>query len=297
MAQDINDFLAGYVEEVQGYLPAMRTAIGELQANPRQQGALKELHRLAHIIRGASAMVGIDALSRIAGHMENALEQVLDRRRELVPETLAAMEATVGRIQSYCQDIQQGVPIDEARLIGLTEADFKDFDANADTALSLDSMQDLIVNEALPSPEPDDELMAEFRAEGEVEAGAHELPASSPEHGREDTPGQAGAGSLSDSLFSEEEKRLLHEGFREEAEEHFQQLHASMRMLAAGIDGKIVPDAGQEEEIRKIRRSVHTIKGASAVIGLRDIAAYAHGVEDFLDWLYEGPGRLDPETL
>jgi len=433
MAQVRNDFLAGYVEEVQTYVPTMRTAIGELRINPRQRGTLEELHRLTHIIRGASAMIGIDVLSRIASHMENTLEQVLEGRQTLAAETLTAMEATVARIESCCQSLQQGVSVDETHLVDLTEADFKDIDAAAETMLSPDAIWEPVFDEALSpaefsAPEPDDELMAEFRVEAEehlealhqamqglerqvvgtvlvrgdlretvrnirrsvhtikgaasviglanlaayahlvedvldwlyetaasmeqrmvpllsdaldllaimiltpaefdeqraqavldelhgcmengtslvphedseaTDASSEAVPDAlqSPLPSEERRDDALGKGSMPDSLFSDEERRLLHEGFLEEAEEHLQQLHGSMQILAAEIDGRIVPDTEQKEEIRKIRRAVHTIKGASAVIGLRELAAYAHGVEDFLDWLYDGPRHLDLATV
>ncbi len=106
--------------------------------------------------------------------------------------------------------------------------------------------------------------------------------------------GKQSGGSLQGDLFSEEEKQLLQEGFLEEAEEHFQQLHQSLQILQSEVDSETQLSPEHREEIRKIRRAVHTIKGASAVIGLNDIASFAHGVEDFLDWLYERAQRFDP---
>lgn len=429
MAQDRNDFFAGYVEEVQTYVPTMKAAIGELRVDPRKRDTLEELYRLAHIIRGASSMVGIHGLSRIAGCMETALERTLEERQALSAEACAVMEATVGRIEHYCHDLQQGIPVDEARLTALTEADFSGLDSCPDELFPLDAMQEPIVDEALSSGAaamaPDDELMAEFRAEAEehlevlhqsmqilearvigtvpivgdlretvrtirrsvhtikgaagvigladLAAYAHlvedvldwlyetaagmeqrmvpplsasldllatmilaparfdeqraqtvlaELQACM-EGGQVLPPGEgmdvlseavlealessaasagtreggSGEGALPGALFNDEEKQLLREGFLEEAEEHLQQLHSSMQTLAAEISDRVVLNTGQKEEVRKIRRAVHTIKGASAVIGLQDIAAYAHGVEDFLDWLYEGARHLDPETV
>ena len=106
--------------------------------------------------------------------------------------------------------------------------------------------------------------------------------------------GKQSSGSLQGHLFSEEEKQLLLEGFLEEAEEHFQQLHQSLQMLESEINAETQLSPEHREEIRKIRRAVHTIKGASAVIGMNHIASFAHGVEDFLDWMYEGTPQLDP---
>jgi len=432
MAQDRSDFFAGYIEEVQAYIPTMQAGIEALQTNPHQRELLEELYRLAHIIRGASSMVGIVGLSRIAGCMENALELILAGQLALSTEALAAMESTVGRFDHYCRGMQQGIVVDEAPLIAQTESEFgavgpgpgEPFFADKELAPSAGAE---LLSADLSAPGPDDELLAEFRAEAEehletlhramqtVEArvtdltpvtgelretiriirrsvhtikgaagviglsdlaayahlvedvldwlfetavsmdrqmvaplaGSLDLLATmivAPERfdveraeqvlaqlhdymeqgqvprGEEeregpdmlseavlealDAPpvattagGGTSGGSLSGSLFSDEEKELLREGFLEEADEHLQHLHRSLQTLEAEITDRVVLSPGQKEEIRKIRRAVHTIKGAAAVIGLGDISGYAHGVEDFLDWLYEGARHLDPATI
>ena len=55
-------------------------------------------------------------------------------------------------------------------------------------------------------------------------------------------------------------------------------------------------DEALREELRTIRRDVHTIKGASAVIGISEIAEYAHKVEDFLDWLFDKAPAIDKSS-
>ena len=434
MAQGMNDFLAEYLDEVQTYVPTMRANIRELRAEPPKREHMEELNRLAHTIRGASAMVGIDGLSRIAGCMEDALDRILEGRQSFAVEILDAMDTAVEHIESYCRGLQRGVDIDEARLAELTEADFNSLNnTDAATVVFPDSGQKPVVDKTPSSagfsgPEIDDELMAEFRVEAEehletlyqsmqvlenqvigtvpvsndlreilrtIRRSVHTIKGAAAVIGMADLAAYAhqvedvldwlyetavrieqrmvlqlsdalnllatmilepeqfdvqraqvvlsglktcmaeaesltpdkhggevdvlsgtvlgatessvgpeaaqesvlGTGSMSDSLFSDEEKQILYDGFREEADEHFQQLHASMQVLAAEIGGGMILDAKQKEEVRKIRRAVHTIKGASAVIGLGDIAAYAHGVEDFLDWLFEGSHHIEPETM
>lgn len=107
----------------------------------------------------------------------------------------------------------------------------------------------------------------------------------------------SGEGSLSTALFSEEEQQMLREGFMEEADEHLQELHRALQVLEERVQEPVPMDAALQEEVRSIRRAVHTIKGAAAVIGMGDISSYAHKVEDFLDWLFEEARELDPETL
>jgi len=61
-----NDFFLGYIEEMQSYIPIIKKGIEKLQSDLVKNGVLEELYRLAHIIKGASSMVGIGGLSQIA---------------------------------------------------------------------------------------------------------------------------------------------------------------------------------------------------------------------------------------
>jgi len=429
MALDSNDFFTGYIEEVQTYIPIMKAGIEELRAEPHNRETFDEMYRLAHIIKGASSMVGIGGLSQIAGCMENALERIQEGQLALSAEAFTAMQATVERFDLYCLGLQQGVPVDEEALIALTKADFNRVGPGSGEVFNPDTDNMLFAGgEVLQSDGfgfmPDDELLGEFRAEAEehleflhqsmqyleahvvgtvpvtgelrevvrkIRRSVHTIKGAAAVIGLSDLAsyahliedildwlyesaasmdqqmvlplsesldllatmihvssnfdeqraekvlaqlhacmeeGQQNAGdedletpdplseavlealdppaaparvasaksegSLQGSLFTEEEKELLREGFLEEAEEHFQELHLSLQILETEIEGKGAISPEQKEEIRKIRRAVHTIKGASAVIGLNEIATYAHGVEDYLDWLYEGALHLDP---
>lgn len=427
MAREQNEFFIGYVEEVQGYIPVIRQGIKELQASADQGDTFAEIYRLVHIIRGASAMVGIDGLSQVAGCMETALEQIQAGELALSAEAFAAMASTVDRFALFCQSLRDEIVIDEALLLAQTKEAFARIGAGGGKPLGRDAgarVQFGGEEFALADPlmaGPDEELLGLFRVEAEehlealqlaVQAlksqvsgrvriggdlaatvgkirrcvqtikgaaavfGLHDLAAlgqliadlldwlqtsastidpplvgqlteaidllatmilapehfdeqraervlaglqasmaSSPEGPGPTDPGTKAAaapaaalrsdgegvgsseagdsGSLKGSIFSAEEQQQLRQGFQEEAEEHLQHLHQSLEVLAAltATDTTLTP--AQREEIGQIRRSVHTIKGASAVIGLGEIAAYAHGVEDFLDWLYEGACQLD----
>jgi chemosensory pili system protein ChpA (sensor histidine kinase/response regulator) len=57
----------------------------------------------------------------------------------------------------------------------------------------------------------------------------------------------------------------------------------------------MTPD--HKEIVRRIRRSVHTVKGAGAVIGLSTVSGWGHTMEDFLDWLFEGANQITPDIV
>jgi chemosensory pili system protein ChpA (sensor histidine kinase/response regulator) len=89
----------------------------------------------------------------------------------------------------------------------------------------------------------------------------------------------------------------LLESFYEEAEEHLEDLGRSLNVLDNQVKKTISISPLLREESRRIRRSVHTLKGAAAVIGFQDFAAYAHSLEDLLDWLFEEARKISPEIV
>jgi chemosensory pili system protein ChpA (sensor histidine kinase/response regulator) len=72
------------------------------------------------------------------------------------------------------------------------------------------------------------------------------------------------------------------ESFQAEAEEHLQNVADSLRALSQ--------NARDEEALATIRRSVHTLKGAAAMVGFAELGALAHGMENLLDRVAIGKG-------
>lgn len=77
-------------------------------------------------------------------------------------------------------------------------------------------------------------------------------------------------------------------GFLEEADEHLQITGIQFRELSTRAS-----DRGPV--LREIRRSIHTIKGAAAMVGLETFSRLAHRMEDLLDLLYEGRLEYSPD--
>ncbi len=76
-------------------------------------------------------------------------------------------------------------------------------------------------------------------------------------------------------------------GFLEESEEHLHAAGEAFRALEAAADKK--------PQLREIRRGIHTIKGAAAMVGLDTVSKLAHRMEDLLDLLFEGRAEYTPE--
>ncbi|NOT61029.1 MAG: response regulator, partial [Acidobacteria bacterium] len=81
----------------------------------------------------------------------------------------------------------------------------------------------------------------------------------------------------------------LLEIFLPEAEEHLAVITTSLPKLASQPDNKNL--------LQEIRRSSHSLKGSSAVVGFQGITKLSHRMEDLLDLLYDGELTLTPEML
>ncbi|MDO5675493.1 MAG: Hpt domain-containing protein [bacterium] len=417
MAQQ-DEIYIGFVDEVDSYIPVIRNGIGELRVHPDNRPVLNEIHRLVHIIRGASGMLGIGGLSQLAKSMEMALEHVQKGEMALNSAVFSALNKTVGAFEQYSRLIRAGEALDEVRLqaevericahvqaipveprqeeppvvvahtpaatldidIDLDEELLASFNEEADehfdeisrsmlrlyelvdTAKPVETevselvrairrgvhtvkgasavlgmqhiadvghrIEDVLdwLYEAAETIEPDilevlgrllDQLENMVRAPGSYDAGLVDeglawlqeristLPVKEGSAAlfqeedlfQQESPEDEAASSLSTSLFSEEELEMLREGFMEEADEHLQELSRSLQNLENRVEGPVSMEDQHREEVRTIRRAVHTIKGASAVIGMNDISSYAHKVEDFLDWLFEEAQEINPDTV
>ena len=377
-----DELIESYIEEVKSYVPMLVKGIESLKNKPDQSDVLEETHRLVHTIKGASAMVGINGLSHIAYHVEEALEDIMEGKRPFSDEAYHLLTSAVDQFDLYCKDyIDKGVDakkmfmetaIAVRRFRGLPKDGDEDalkaqfstipvregggpeeidsensseivFAPLTDDPVELETISDLEVpDDEIVIPDDDTFLSDEAIPDDEIIPGLDAIPdeediipdivdlignddfpdlAAIPESNNlpEDIaipdindmpdftiPDEPEALPEDDIDFTEVEPAAppipdlppeLIESFREEAEEHLDELSRSLTDLEQQITGAMPLSADQKEIVRQVRRNVHTIKGASAVIGLTNISNFAHSWEDFLDWIYESSGFADPEIM
>ncbi|NLZ16958.1 MAG: response regulator [Desulfobulbaceae bacterium] len=311
MAQPHNDIYLDFVDEVQSYIPIIQNGIGELRVHPDNRPVLDEIHRLVHSIRGAAGMLGITGLAQLAGSLEEALEHVQTGGMTLDDAMFNAMNRTTDVVEQYCHAIQAAESLDNADLTAASEQICAQISGipvvpcqkkEPDFALAatagfeldeelLDQMETIVRN-----PDAYDAALVE-EALAFLQEHIDALPVRRPELVQEENESIPESASMSVSLFSEEEQQMLREGFMEEADEHLQELSRSLQNLESRVEQPASIDEHHRQEVGTIRRAVHTIKGAAAVVGMNDISSYAHQVEDFLDWLFEKAQVIKVETI
>ena len=114
------ELLEVFALEAAEHLATIRTVLPELRDRPRDKERLQEVRRAAHTLKGAAAMVGFKAVTRLAHTMEDAL----DAYYESADGVPAAMLPTLMRSADYLADLADGTPAEESRLAALlTEYD------------------------------------------------------------------------------------------------------------------------------------------------------------------------------
>ena len=99
----------------------------------------------------------------------------------------------------------------------------------------------------------------------------------------------APTGSYFDALPEDEEVAAeILEFFQPEAEEHLQVVSDCLLSLEANHS---------PEEINKLFRAIHTVKGSAAQVGLRRLGGIAHRVEDLIGRLREGELEPNPQII
>ena len=250
-------FLA-FLDEMLAYVPALRAHLVQFAIDGSKDDLLSA-HRLAHTIRGASAMVGLHTLSRAALNMEERFERFIDAAQPADDAGVGALDEDLSFIETAiieCAGAHIDAPENAAShdplgandLLALDIADFNPHNLAAE--VEMPSFDDLL---ALAPPEP--------------------VIAPPPE-------------TIIDDDQDEQIDPDMLEVFGMEAEDHLRTItHALARLEAASDD---------MDALAEIRRSTHTLKGAAGVVGLRTLASLAHAIEDVLDRLFDD--RLRPSA-
>ena len=303
------EMIKDFIEEVGSYIPTLINGLESLKNEPEQSEALEESHRLVHTIKGASSLVGLNGLSQIAFQMEEYLEDIIAGKLEFSDEAFNTMQKTVELFRKYCLGYMNGGVTSRA-MLKETVMSFR-----RTRGLSMEEDEQAL-NELLESVPENEGFSAEENIETEKGPETYsdpinQLPAVSgvgtgslPFSGSVPLKGEYpvdAKGRIETTNFQEKDSveippELL-ESFYEEAEEHLEDLGRSLNVLDNQVKKAVPISPILREESRRIRRSVHTLKGAAAVIGLQAFATYAHSLEDLLDWLFEEAREISPEIV
>lgn len=195
--------LTGFVLEAQDYLPQLREQLTLFHQDATQREALEEAFRYAHTIKGASAMIGLSTLSRIAHYVETTLEAVVNDERPLDTACVSWVVQVTEQLHQYLDALVAG-DMQQPSLVAEIVQAFRRFkhlpargDAAAVTAI-LTASDAAFEQQESEEPASADEAPFAVLSEEIAAVAAAALPVTAPAAGPE--PTAEPAGTLNDLL-------------------------------------------------------------------------------------------------
>jgi chemosensory pili system protein ChpA (sensor histidine kinase/response regulator) len=246
-----------FLQEAAEHLQYLREYVSVLQDAEPQHEDLERLYISAHTLSGTSASYGFPRFSEIAGKLAHVFQYALNA---------PLGEDLHGPLIEFLSD---GISLLETDLLEISDT-------------GNEGLEDIAAFKeryrfAFPT-EPPPLNLAQPEGHGSTAAEEIEEPVSA-----------ALTGSYFDALpVDDEVPDEILEFFQPEAEEHLQVVSDCL----ISLEGNKNP-----EEINKLFRAIHTIKGSAAQVGLRRLGAIAHRVEDLIGRLRDGEIEASPAVV
>ncbi|HEY2457537.1 MAG TPA: response regulator [Candidatus Acidoferrum sp.] len=251
-----------FLQEASEHLQYLREYVGVLQEISPRHEDMERLYIAAHTLSGTSASYGFPKFSEVAAKLAHVFQYALNA---------PLGEDLHGPLTEFLSD---GISLLETSLLEISDTGQE----NVEDVASFKERYRF----AFPTEPPPLNLSNSYAEQ------RHSPEEATEEH----DPAQAGTGltgSYFDALPSDDEvgDEIL-EFFQPEAEEHLQIVSDCLLSL----EGNNNP-----EEINRLFRAIHTVKGSAAQVGLRRLGAIAHRVEDLIGRLRDGEIEPSPAVV
>jgi chemosensory pili system protein ChpA (sensor histidine kinase/response regulator) len=246
-----------FLQEASEHLQYLREYVSVLQDVEPRHEDLERLYIAAHTLSGTSASYGFPRFSEIAGKLAHVFQYSLN----------APLGSDLhGPLTEFLSD---GISVLETDLLEISDTGKECFD---DIAAFKERYRFAFPTEPPPLNLQQSETQARFAAEVQPEQ-----------------PVAAATGSYFDTLpFDDEVPNEILDFFQPEAEEHLQIVSDCL----ISLEGNNNP-----EEINKLFRAIHTVKGSAAQVGLKRLGGIAHRVEDLIGRLRDGEIEPSPAVV
>jgi chemosensory pili system protein ChpA (sensor histidine kinase/response regulator) len=246
-----------FLQEAAEHLQYLREYVSVLQEVSPRREDLERLYISAHTLSGTSVSYGFPRFSEVAGKLAHVFQYALNA---------PLGDDLHGPLTEFLSD---GISVLETDLLEISDT-------------GKESLEDIAVFKeryrfAFPTEPPPLNL---------PQPNSYSEPARQP---AQDIVVAAATGSYFDALPADDEvaDEIL-EFFQPEAEEHFQIISDCL----ISLEGNNNP-----EEVNKLFRAIHTVKGSAAQVGLKRLGAIAHRVEDLIGRLRDGEIEPSPAVV
>jgi chemosensory pili system protein ChpA (sensor histidine kinase/response regulator) len=250
-----------FLQEASEHLQYLREYVSVLQdASPRHED-MERLYIAAHTLKGTSASYGFPRFSEVAGKLAHIFQYALNA---------PLGDDLHGPLTEFLSD---GISLLETSLIEISDTGQENVE---DVAAFKERYRFAFPVEPPPlnlNPPPPGQAQAVNSSEFEQTESIH----------------TGLTGSYFDALpVDDEVPDEIIEFFQPEAEEHLQIVSDCLLSL----EGNNNP-----EDINRLFRAIHTVKGSAAQVGLRRLGAIAHRVEDLIGRLRDGEIEPSPAVV
>jgi chemosensory pili system protein ChpA (sensor histidine kinase/response regulator) len=252
-----------FLQEASEHLQYLREYVGVLQEVTPRREDMERLYIAAHTLKGTSASYGFPRFSEIAGKLAHVFQYALNA---------PLGDDLHGPLTEFLSD---GISLLENSLLEISDTGQENVD-------DISAFKERYRFAFPPEPPPLNLTMPSAPARPPTNSFAAEQFEPEPTH-------TGLTGSYFDALPSDDEvpDEIL-EFFQPEAEEHLQIVSDCLLSL----EGNNNP-----EEINRLFRAIHTVKGSAAQVGLRRLGAIAHRVEDLIGRLRDGEIEPSPAVV
>lgn len=106
MNMDMSQYLDVFLEESKEHLENLNQKLLQLEKNRHDIGALNEIFRAAHTLKGMSSTMGFEDLADLTHHMENVLSDLKEGKMEVNSDIVDVLFKCLDRIQLIIEQIE-----------------------------------------------------------------------------------------------------------------------------------------------------------------------------------------------
>ncbi len=108
MAIDMSQYLGIFVEESKENIQSLNDSILELESNPESKNAIDEIFRLMHTLKGTSATMGFQKMSKLCHTLESKLDEVRAGKKRVDESLIDELLSGLDRLNEAIENIEKG---------------------------------------------------------------------------------------------------------------------------------------------------------------------------------------------
>ncbi len=262
------DLLDIFLEEADELLVGIDADLSTWAADYQNVGALKNLMRYLHTLKGGSNMIQARHIGLIAHELKTIYEKLINQQIQVTPQLIALIRLVQDDIADRIQTIRdQQIDYPSTHVVQLLQQ----ADHSADLVVSEPATEITALSEQDESSGLEVLQLVEEEVSEEPSLAADELSGNHIEEQVEDTSSLQTVENSEHSL-EDDVRSLVEQTFLEEAEELLEQ--------AQGLLKQWFDQRGNRSLLLQLQRNAHSLKGGARMVEMDAIAIIAYHLEN-----------------